>query len=214
MLAMPAAIGQQPAPAPTLNPGDPGYKLPSGVTVLAELTKAIDTKKIAAGDEVQAKVEWEIRYDGQVVVPLDAKIVGHVREVKAYDKDDPESRLRMDFEKIVLKDGREIPFEYPALVAALAPERRVAGKPNFSDLPVKAELGTSAQRINANPNIQGANASLTAGMISGTARGVIGLKGLEMADGPQGPVILAKKSNIKLEYGTQMVLIVATPAKK
>jgi hypothetical protein len=51
-------------------------------------------------------------------------------------------------------------------------------------------------------------------MIGGTARGVIGLKGMEMADSPQGPVILAKKSNIKLEYGTQMVLIVATPAKK
>ncbi len=198
-----------------LNPGDPGYKLPSGVTVMAELTKAIDAKKAAVGDEVQAKVEQDMVYEGKVMVPVDSKIVGHVRAVKASSKDDQESRLRIEFEKIVLKNGSEMPFEFPGLVVAVAPERREAlNKSNLSDLPVKAELGKAADRVNANPNIQGANSGMNAGLLYGTARGVIGFKGLELVESPEGPVIVAKKNNIKFDYGTQMVLIVATPAGK
>jgi len=100
-------------------------------------------------------------------------------------------------------------------VVAVAPERREAlNKSNLSDLPVKAELGKAADRVNANPNIQGANSGINAGLLYGTARGVIGFKGLELVEGPEGPVIVAKKNNIKFDYGTQMVLILATPAGK
>lgn len=206
------AICQQPK---VLNPGDPGYKLPGGVIVMAELTKALDAKKAAVGDEVQAKVEQDMVYEGKVMVPVDSKIIGHVRGVKASGKDDPESRLRIEFEKIVLKNGSEMPFEFPGLVAAVAPERRAAlSGSGAADMPVKAELGTAADRINANPNIQGANAGIGAGLLSGSARGVINLKGLTLVDSPEGPVIVSKKNNVKLDYGTQMVLIVATPAGK
>lgn len=216
MWVLPTIHGRQSgAAARTLNPGDPGYKMPSGVAVVAELTRAMDAKKIAVGEEVQAKVEQEMRYDGKVVVPLESKILGHVREVKVSGKDDPETRLRIEFEKIVLKSGGEISFEYPAFVAALAPDRREAiAKSNLNDLPVKPEMGTAIDRVDANPNIKGAQSNMIAGLLSSAARGVIVLKGLELVDGPHGPVIVAKKGNIKLEYGTQMVLIVATPARK
>jgi len=211
LFALPA-VCQQPK---VLNPGDPGYKLPSGVTVMAELTKALDAKKAAVGDEVQAKVEQDMMYEGKVMVPVDSKIMGHVREVKASSKDDQESRLRFEFEKIVLKNGSEIPFEFPGLVAAVAPERRAAlSGSGAADMPVKAELGTAADRINANPNIQGANSGIGAGLLNGTARGVISLKGLTLMESAQGPVIVSKKNNVKLDYGTQMVLIVATPVGK
>lgn len=212
LLAMQAA-----PPARTPAPGEPGYRLPSGVTVMAELTQPVDVRKVSAGDEILAKVEYEVRFEDKVIIPLDSKITGHVYEVRSLGKDNPESRLRLAFEKVTLKNGQEIPFQYHAFVAAVAPDRRDAiGKSNHGDLPVQAERGTggAVNSGDVNRNILGDRSNLNAGMLMGTARGVIGFRGMKLVDSPQGPTIVSKSDNIKFEYGTQMVLIVPTPVQK
>jgi hypothetical protein len=55
--------------------------------------------------------------------------------------------------------------------------------------------------------------SVMYGVIIPTASGVYGLGGLKLIESPKGPYIVAPKGNIKLEYGAQMVLRVASPAK-
>jgi hypothetical protein len=86
--------------------------------------RVLDAKKLKADEEIVGRVTQDLVYNGKVIVPREAKVMGKVAEVKLGAKDDPETRLLLEFQKIVTKDGREFEFEYPAFIQALAPERR------------------------------------------------------------------------------------------
>lgn len=206
-------FSQQPASAP--GPGDPGYKPGSGTIITVDLPRTLDAKKLKQGEEIQARVTADLIYAGKIIVPREAKVIGKVEDLKLAAKDDPETRLLLAFEKIVIRDGREFQFEYPAFVQALGPERRAAAlsTSNHNDLPVKAEMGNAVDRVNTVPFILGDKSSATYGIIVPTASGVFALPGLKLDDSPKGVYIVAPKGNIKLEYGAQMVLRVAAPAK-
>jgi hypothetical protein len=195
-------------------PGDPGYKPGSGTTICVDVPRSLDARKLKVGDEVIARVTQDLIYDGKVIVPREAKVFGKVADLKLAAKDDPDTRLLLEFQKIVIKDGREFEFEYPAFIQALAPERRAAASStNLNELPVKAELGNAVDRVSTMPILLGDKNSVTYGVIIPTANGVFGLPGLKLSDSPKGVYIVARKGNIKLEYGAQMVLRVASPAK-
>jgi hypothetical protein len=196
-------------------PGDPGYKPSSGSVFVVELPRSLDARKVKQGEELQARITEDLLYEGKVIVASGAKVFGRVEDVKLSAKDDPETRLLLSFARIVTKDGREFQFEYPAFLQALGPERRAAANSvsNHEDLPVKAELGNAVDRVAIVPFTQGDRSSATYGLIFPTATGVYGLPGLKLKDSPKGVYIVAPKGNIKLEYGAQMVLRVATPAK-
>jgi len=195
-------------------PGDPGYKPGSGTTICVDVPRSLDARKLKIGDEVIARVTQDLIYDGKVIVPREAKVFGKVADLKLAAKDDPDTRLLLEFQKIVVKDGREFEFEYPAFIQALAPERRAAASStNLNELPVKAELGNAVDRVSTMPILLGDKNSVTYGVIIPTANGVFGLPGLKLSDSPKGVYIVARKGNIKLEYGAQMVLRVASPAK-
>jgi hypothetical protein len=195
-------------------PGDPGYKPGSGTTICVDVPRSLDARKLKSGDEIIARVTQELVYEGKVIVPREAKVMGKVVEVKLAAKDDPETRLLLEFHKIVTKDGRKFDFQYPAFVKALAPEQRVAvASTNLNELPIKAELGNAIDRVSNMPILLGDSNSPTYGVIMPFASGVFGLPGLKLSDTPKGVYIVAPKGNIKLEYGAQMVLRVASPAK-
>jgi len=195
-------------------PGDPGYRPGSGTLVCVDLPRSLDARKLKQGDEIVSRITQDLIYDGKVIVPREAKVIGSVADLKVGTKDDPESRLLLVFRKIVTKDGREFEFEYPAFVRALAPERRAAASStNLSDLPVKAELGNAVDRVSSAPITLGDKNGVTYGVILPTATGVFGLNGLRLSDSSKGVYIVAPKGNIKLEYGAQMVLCVAAPAR-
>jgi hypothetical protein len=195
-------------------PGDPGYKPGSGTTLCVDIPRSLDAKKLKVGEEIDARITDDLVNNGKVIVPREAKVIGKVADLKVGNKDDPETRLLLQFEKIVIKDGREFEFEYPAFIQALAPERRAAASStNLNELPVKAEMGKALDRVSAMPVRLGDKNSVLYGVIIPTARGVYGLNGLKLSDSPKGVHIVAAKGNIKLEYGAQLVLCVATPAK-
>jgi hypothetical protein len=196
------------------DPGDPGYKPGSGTTLCVDIPRTLDAKKLKQGDEIDARITDDLVYNSKVIVPREAKVIGKVADVKVAAKDDPETRLLLEFEKIVTKDGREFEFEYPAFIQALAPERRAAASStNLNQLPVKAELGNALDRVSAAPVRLGDKNSVLYGVIIPTATGVYGFNGIKLSDSPKGVYIVAPKGNIKLEYGAQMVLRVARPAK-
>jgi hypothetical protein len=208
-------LAQQTSPTNPPGPGEPGYKPGSGTTITVDVPRALDAKKLKQGEEIQARVTADLIYEGKIIVPREAKVLGKIEDLKLSAKDDPETRLLLAFEKIVTKDGREFQFEYPAFVQALGPERRAAAlsTSNHNDLPVKAEMGNAVDRVNTVPFIMGDKSSATYGVILPTASGVFALPGLKLSDSPKGVYIVAPKGNIKLEYGAQMVLRVAAPAK-
>ena len=206
---LPSAQAQSNPPGP----GDPGYKPGSGTTICVDIPRPLDAKKLKTGEEIIARVTDDLVYEGKVIVPREAKVFGKVADLKLSEKDDPETRLLLTFEKIVTKDGREFQFEFPAFIQALAPERRAAASStNINNLPVKAELGNAMDRVSAMPIRLGDKNSVTYGVIIPTAKGVFGFNNLKLNDTSKGVYIVAPKGNIKLDYGAQLVLRVATPA--
>lgn len=93
------SAGQAAPAAPALAPG---------TVVGAELSKDIDAKKAKVGQEVVAKSLADLRdTNGNLEIPRGAKLVGHVTQVKAATKQEPQSILAIIFDKAEAKQGKE-----------------------------------------------------------------------------------------------------------
>src|SRR5271155_2301122 len=91
--ATPTSASPQ-APATSATPSAPAQAeattttLPSGTTLNVQLNSSVDSKKAKVGDKVEAHATEEIKYAGKTVVPLGAKLEGHVSEATARSKGD------------------------------------------------------------------------------------------------------------------------------
>lgn len=212
---------QAPNPAADTTEFRPGV----GTIIVAELTNSISAKKARVGDRVEGTVVVDLLYQGKIVVPRNAKVVGHITEAEAFTKERHESRLGLTFEKILLKDKKELAFQAPAIVVALAPP--VTATPttatNIRDMPVQMDKGgqssaggssggstTGSSILNAvtsNPNLLGGNMAAKGVAIGAADRGVIGWPGLFLMKGPPGTSVIASPTNtVELGFQTQMVL--------
>ena len=97
-------------------PGEPGYKPSSGTTICIDVPRVLDAKKLKADEEIVGRVTQDLVYDGKIIVPRDAKVMGKVVDLKLAAKDDPETRMLLAFHKIVPTDGREVEGESPAFI--------------------------------------------------------------------------------------------------
>jgi hypothetical protein len=195
----------------------------SGTVIVAELSDSLDARKAKEGDQVKCEVVQDLVYTGRVIIPHGAKVLGHVSEASRSTKEQPQSRLGLVFERIVLKDKRELPFQYTAVIMAVAaPIKRTTGPTTqMNDLPVQMEKGRTTggaaiDAVGANANLAGANMRLPgSGAIGGTNRGVIGIKGLALENTASGTtVIVSAKGDVKLVFETQMVLQVMDASHK
>jgi hypothetical protein len=50
-------------------------------------------------------------------------------------------------------------------------------------------------------------------ILTSDAKGVLYLKDLKLEDGPTGPVLVSKEKDIKLAYGTQVLIKITQPAQ-
>src|SRR5208282_5103513 len=82
--------------------------LPSGTALNAQLNSSVDSKKAKVGDKVEAHTTEDVRYAGKTIVPLGAKLEGHVTEATARSKGDNGSTLSIEFDKAITKKGEEI----------------------------------------------------------------------------------------------------------
>jgi hypothetical protein len=90
----------------------------SGAAVQAVLNKSVDAKKAKQGDEVTAKTTEDLRASSGLNIPKGSKLVGHVSEVKAYEKGKSGSMVAIVFDKALVKGGQEVPIH--ATIQALA----------------------------------------------------------------------------------------------
>jgi hypothetical protein len=224
----------QPNPATTQSePSSSGQasgsiRIAPGSVIPVRLTKTIDAKKAKTGDEIEATVTQDLKaQNGEIVVPKDTKVLGHVTEAQVRTKDQTESEVGIAFDHAVIKDRAEVslPMSIQAIVAppnsnsnndaggngvgepANTPSPGVMpsngnGRSGMagtpSQLPTGPELSGSAQT--------GANAHQP---ITGTTQGVVGISNLNLAQAPdstEGSVISSEKNNVKLESGTFMLL--------
>jgi hypothetical protein len=240
----PQAPQQTPQPVPPAGPQN--AKSPSGSShqsasvsriapgsvIPVELTKSIDAKKVKIGDEVVAKVTMDLKTNsGEIILPKDTKVVGHVTEAQSRSKEQKDSQVGIIFDRAVMKSGGEMqmPMSIQAIIAPQASNSGNADNGNGQSTPAPAAnaSGASANGGRA-PSMGGAppptpNASTggntstddsTAAKahepITGKTEGVVGLRDLELATtataASQGSVVSSEKNNVKLDSGTLMLL--------
>jgi hypothetical protein len=125
--------------------------LASGTTIEAMLTKSLHAKKNKEGDKVEAKTTSDVKSEGRVVIPKGSKLVGHVTQAKARTKGESDSMLGIQFDRALLKDGREVPLN--VVIQAVAAAQTAAN----------ADLGPAMQE----PILSGSGSGTGSGQASG-----------------------------------------------
>lgn len=223
-----------------------------GSTILAEFSGSLNVKKLKPGDKVKAVLAQDLLAGGQIIAKVNSKLVGHVTEIKRRSEGDPESRLGVVFDKLILKNHHEVDFQ--AIVQALAPpvvrrsrvdepdqmmppptltvtpampgqtgSRSTSNRSTSTATTLATTMGTTGPMttVGSTPGMNPGDglgrartqASTTASASGGVGmHGVYGLKGLALAApssaSQSGPAIVSTKSDVKLESGTQIVLLV------
>ena len=112
----------------------------------AELSKTLDAKKAKAGDPVTARLLADVVSHGKIVARRDSKLIGHVTEAQPYTKENPESRLGIVFDKVILKGGQEVPVRSMLLAMRPAPRLTIdvpARRPRRGPTPPRPGPGKS-----------------------------------------------------------------------
>jgi hypothetical protein len=223
-----AQVSTEPAansPAPAAKATTSADAPPSGTILSVELSKSLDAKKAKANDRVEARTATDLLAHGHIVVPRNTKIVGHVTDAKAHSKASPDSMIGITFDRMLLKDGREVPLQVAVQAIARplqlgSPEGNVprADRPGGVTTPSqRSPLGDASAQgppysypgdipPASDPMAPNRTSDSTVIPLSPTSKGVVGLKGLSLdASGPAA-VLSSNTGNVHLEAGTQLIL--------
>jgi hypothetical protein len=89
--------------------------------VTGELEKKIDTKNAKAGDPVILKTTENATTADGIVIPKGSRIVGHVTDVQAHSKTNPNARLTIQFDQAEIKGRQTLPIRTVLESVAPAP---------------------------------------------------------------------------------------------
>ena len=229
------SMPQQQQTAPTAatagnqTPSTNAVRIAPGSVIPVLLANAVDAKKVKTGDEVVAKVAQDMKSStGEVIVPKDTKIVGHVTEAQARSsKEQKESQVGIAFDKVVLKDQEvSLPMSIQAVIgqqqsndagggesqgaaapAPGAPSGSMAGGRNSGATAAQPQTSPATSATgdaDDHPQHSGAHPP-----INGNTQGVVGISNLKLEtaqNAAQGSVLSSEKNNVKLEGGTFMLL--------
>lgn len=236
-----AALAQNSAPssanqsAPQAQPANAGQnanmpRVAPGSVIPVQLTRTVDAKKVKTGDQVVATVTMDMKTQtGEILVPKDTKVIGHVTEAQARSKEQKESQLAIAFDQAVLKNEQvSLPMSIQAVIVpqnnnmgAGGPSEPTGPSPAGSSAPSSAGSrgsmggggGSSQPPQQSAPSLPPDNSGAQGGSklppINAQTQGVIGLSNVTLAAGSsaaQGSVLSSEKSNVKLESGTMLLL--------
>jgi hypothetical protein len=221
----PAPQAPSAGPTPGNQPQTAAARIAPGVVIPVQLTKTVDAKKAKPGDPVVATVTQDLKTNsGEVVVPKDSKILGHVTEAQASTKEQKASELGITFDNAVTKRGElKQPMLIQAIIAPLNNESSNSGgsgpgEPVTGGGTATSPMGGRAPQSGASqpqPRSTGGTDAQAGGgtsrpPINGSTQGVIGMPELKLEANAQnaalGSVVSSEKGNVKLESGTLMLL--------
>jgi hypothetical protein len=166
-----------------------------------QLTKTVDAKKAKTGDQVEAKVTQDMKTSsGEVLVPKDTKILGHVTEAQARSKEQKESQLAIAFDRAVMKNGSDVqlPMSVQAIIGQqnnnqpAAAGNDAGGAPSGTSSPNPGGAGRPGMGGSTPPPIPSATTTETAPSdsqtaskgnppINGQTQGVIGIPNVKFS---------------------------------
>lgn len=211
-------------------------QLQSGSSIHAILEKPVDARKNKPGDQVVAKANEDVKSEGKVVLPRGSKIIGHVTEVKAREKEQAESVVGVIFDHAVLKDGSHMPL---SLAVQAVGSGATTAQAEDDSLMSSGNAATSVSASGAGSGMTRTGGGLAGGVRSTTgslvntagsvgagtintvtgagassslnsnSRGVVGLRGLNLvssASSSNSGTFTSQNSNVHLDSGTQLIL--------
>jgi hypothetical protein len=234
----PPSQSQTAAPPQTSEPTNPTQsgkvtRIAPGSVIPVSLTKTIDARKAKAGDTVVAKVTQDMKSkSGEVVFAKDTKVMGHVTEAQARNKEQKESQIGIAFDRALMRDGSQmqIPMSIQAVIAQQNDQNNGGGGYVETAAPGASpgaagsgRSGMAGSAMGASPPasmpIAPSNASDASGEANSGAKrapitaqteGVVGISNLTLSPlaSPSAPasVLSSEKNNVKLESGTLMLL--------
>jgi hypothetical protein len=227
----PQAQTTAPQTSQSAKPAQHPTRIAPGSVIPVQLTKTVDAKKAKTGDEVVAKVTMDMKtQSGDVLVPKDTKVIGHVTEAQKREKDQKQSELGLAFDHAVTKDGNtmQMPMSIQAVIGQQQNQQSEAntpaGREEAAGVPSGAAptgaaggkpSGTTPPAPSPSASGSGAGADDTSAgnggrpPINAQTQGVIGISNLTLAppsNGTQGTVMTSDKNNVKLESGTMLLL--------
>ncbi|HEY3617106.1 MAG TPA: hypothetical protein VGK96_09860 [Candidatus Sulfotelmatobacter sp.] len=226
----PASPSAQSGQAPsTAGQATAQRRIAPGSVIPVQLTKTVDAKKAKTGDPIMAKVTMDMTTStGEVLVPKDTKVIGHITEAQARTKEQKESQLGIAFDRAVLKDGEvSLPMSIQAVIAP--PSNNANGGESDQGASPPPVGGSAASPVSGGRNgsagqtqaggtppsalpSEGSGASQGNGArppINGNTQGVVGISNLKLEPGQnaaQGSVLSSEKNNVKVESGTTLLL--------
>jgi hypothetical protein len=202
-------------------------ELPVGTTICAVLTKTVDAKKAKAGDGVAAKATLAVLSHGKVMIADGARISGHIMKARARSPDNPESEVRIVFERVALKDGGEIPLALTVQAIGYGglplPTEGDPGEHSPYPPPLASQEPSSVRHSSAphpqpqpleTPDIPRGTGNPTNPALDVGSKGVVGMPGLTLSEASgaaRGSVVSSSSKNVKLESGSQLILRVIAP---
>ena len=227
-----AQVPPQPSPgkdASVQKSASPVDGLPPGTVLSVELSKSLDAKKAKPNDKIEARTATDLLAHGHILVPRKTKVIGHVTEAKAHSKASPNSLVGITFDRLLLKDGREVPLQLavqavgrpldfgPAVESvpdSLADASSMPGKPPTMGSQTPADAAASGSPTPRypgsitdppSPRTAGLNRS-TVSPLGPTSRGVVGMKGLSLDTSGPVSVLSSNTENVHLDSGAQLIL--------
>jgi hypothetical protein len=218
------AAGQSSASAPPSTPS--GANLVVGTTICAELTKPIDSRKAKPGATIAARVTLPVLSHGKVLIPSNAKMIGHVTLAQPRSRDTAESQLAIVFDHALLKDGSELPLSLTvqAIGRPMLPTAAISGQDSDNSdaaihrgspdgpAPSPRQGGFPHPHPGEPPQAASPDADAQAmrhPVLDASNHGAIGLPDLtltESADSVTGSMVRSLKNDVKLDAGTEIVL--------
>jgi hypothetical protein len=200
--------------------------LASGTFLPVELSKPLDARRSKANDRIEAKTLTDVLVQGQIVVPRNTKIIGHVTDTRARSRSSPDSTVSIAFDRLLLKDHEVL---LSVTIISVAPPLYGATAGNEPDnLPVSSMPGqmprggtlvpdrpisSNATTARYPNNIHSSSSADAPGSVNSspnsldaTSRGVIGIKGLSLDPPGTVSVLRSNIGNVHLDSGTQLLL--------
>ncbi len=206
-------------------------RIAPGSVIPVRLTRSIDAKKAKKGDEVIAKVTQDLRNAaGTIVLSKDTKIVGHITEAHARNKEQKESDVTIAFDHAILKNDELLQMAMSIQAIIVSPNRtgdNATAEAAPSTYPGAQPGGTSPGTASRQGPMEGPIPATTVPQtaastpanaptgtkaqprISGETQGVIGIANLKLSaasDGTQGSTVSSEKNNVRLDEGTLLLL--------
>jgi hypothetical protein len=197
--------------------------------IVVELAKAVNSRKAKVDDRLEGKLTMDLLSHGQIVIPRGTRIVGHLTDVRARSKTVTESMLKIVFDRVVLKNGREIPFT--ATIQAVGTPMQTSAadvsdvdfasqmqsRPSLGRNEMKQIQATAYPGSRRPANAEGGVEEADTGphrdgpALGPFSQGVVGMKGITLSNTAQGSAISSTSENVHLSTGTQLVLHVTEP---